>query len=416
MFKKLFINADKSWLSYKTSGDSEALTSEQSKRLYLTNQVAMFTGLLTVGYFFIFLLSELFLPTLISFLAAATYFIVLRLNASHSYAVATVVLLFNGNLQISSIAFLLGRDSGIHFFLFAAILSPFLYYSIQKIKIPLLFSGFSALLYVLLELSFYYLEPPIALQESMNKAIYVTTYLSCMLALVVFAVYLYTENLVSESRLDKERQRSESLLLNIMPQSIATRLKNGETGIADDYDNVSVLFSDLVGFTPVAAKLSAQEAFNLLSEIFNYFDSIIERHGVEKIRTVGDGYYVASGVPQSRPDHAQALAAVALEMMNFRSCSTSPLVQQMELRIGINSGPLIAGVIGSTKYQFDMWGDTVNTASRMELHGLPGEIQISAASYELIKDEFECEPRGTLQIKGKDDMQTWFVKAAKKKV
>ncbi len=410
----LSTRARKLWYHYVNAGDVPALSNEERKRLHLTNQVAMFTALMTVGYVAIFAVGQFLVPTIISIVAVLVYMHVIHLNGIRRYKIARVILLLNGNLQISSIAFLIGRDSGTHLFLFAAILSPFLYYSIEKIKVPLFFSGLSVLLYVLLEISFYMAEPIIKLEPIISKAIYITTYLCCMLAVVTFAVYMYVENMISEGRLEEERQRSEKLLLNILPETIAARLKNGETPIADSYHNVSVLFSDIVGFTAIASKLSAQEAFALLTEIFTYFDSIIESLGVEKVRTVGDGCYVVSGVPQAREDHAQALAAVALGMMDFKRSSSSPLVQNMELRIGISSGPLIAGVIGNSKFQFDLWGDTVNTASRMESQGKSGRIQISEATYELIKDDFECESRGMIPIKGKDEMHTWFLVGHKK--
>jgi len=410
----LSTHARKLWYHYVNAGDVPALSNEERKRLHLTNQVAMFTALMTVGYVAIFAVGQFLVPTIISIVAVLVYMHVIHLNGIRRYKIARVILLLNGNLQISSIAFLIGRDSGTHLFLFAAILSPFLYYSIEKIKVPLFFSGLSVLLYVLLEISFYMAEPIIKLEPIISKAIYITTYLCCMLAVVTFAVYMYVENMISEGRLEEERQRSEKLLLNILPETIAARLKNGETPIADSYHNVSVLFSDIVGFTAIASKLSAQEAFALLTEIFTYFDSVIESLGVEKVRTVGDGCYVVSGVPQAREDHAQALAAVALGMMDFKRSSSSPLVQNMELRIGISSGPLIAGVIGNSKFQFDLWGDTVNTASRMESQGKSGRIQISEATYELIKDDFECESRGMIPIKGKDEMHTWFLVGHKK--
>lgn len=371
----------------------------------------MFCTVLTTVYLFIFSLAELALPIIITVLALAMYIVVLRLNQQQRYELAKVLLLVNGNFQIASIAFLLGRESGVHFFLFPAALSAFLYYSIRKIIVPAMFSSLPALLYLALELSFYLFEPLIILSPIIVKAIYMVTYLSAMFAVVMFAVYMYTENQRNENKLEVERERSEKLLLNILPQEIATRLKNGETRIADNYENVSILFADLVGFTPLSATLTAQQLFELLSEVFGHFDSVVDKYGVEKLRTVGDGYYVASGLPLPRADHAQSLASVALEMLDFKSNLSSDLVQGLELRIGINSGPVIAGVIGQKKFQFDLWGDTVNTASRMESHGLPGKVQISEATYTLIKDDFKCDPRGAMEIKGKDSMNTWFIMA-----
>lgn len=369
----------------------------------------MFTAVLTFGYLLLFSVSELALPIVITVVALATYIFVLRLNQQQRYELAKVVLLVNGNFQIASIAFLLGRDAGVHFFLYPAALSPFLYYSIKKISVPAFFSGLSALLYLALELSFYLYESLIVLSPIIVKAIYMMTYLSAMLAVVMFAVYMYLENQRNENKLEAERERSETLLLNILPQEIATRLKNGEAPIADNYDDVSILFADLVGFTPLSAGLTAKQLFELLSEVFGHFDSVVEKHGVEKLRTVGDGYLVVSGLPLPCADHAQLIASAALEMLEFKSSLSSELVQGLELRIGINSGPVIAGVIGQKKFQFDLWGDTVNTASRMESHGLPGKVQISKATYELIKDDFKCEHRGAIEVKGKDSMETWFL-------
>lgn len=170
-----------------------------------------------------------------------------------------------------------------------------------------------------------------------------------------------------------------------------------------------MLFADLVGFTPLSALLTARESFAVLTEVFTYFDGVIEATGVEKVRTVGNGYYLVSGVPKARADHAHALAATALKMMKFAQHSDSPLLKNLQLRMGIHSGSVIAGVIGNNKFQFDLWGDTVKTASRMESHGEPNRIQISEQSYELIKGQFYCEPRGEIRIKGKPTMRTWFL-------
>ena len=399
------------WVAVRGIGDGPGLSNERRKRLHLVNQVSAFTGIMTVGYFLFFLLSQLWLPTIISALAALTYAFVLYLNSQHKYRLATVILLFNGNFQISSIALLLGRDAGIHFFLIAAGMSPFLYYSLEKIKLPAMFSALSMLLYLIAEWHFAVFLPPMPLSAEVNQAIYMVTYLSCMTAVVFFSIYMYMGNMRSEQQLELERRRSEELLLNILPQAIATRLKDGETPIADQYDQASILFADLVGYTALADQLTTRESFSVLSDIFSYFDSVVAETGVEKVRTVGDGYYIVSGVPNSVEDHAQRIAKAALKMMEFRQHIRSPLVQGVQLRIGINSGPVVAGVIGSSKFQFDIWGDTVNTASRMESHGVPDKIQVSPSTYELIKDHFDLEYRGRMDIKGKDQMQTWFLRS-----
>ena len=215
--------------------------------------------------------------------------------------------------------------------------------------------------------------------------------------------------------LHREQVRSEKLLLNVLPKEIAPILKdeyrpNGHT-IAEQFDAVSVLFADVVGFTPLSAELAPAEMVELLNEVFSYFDSLVEKYDLEKIRTIGDNYMVVSGAPRRRSDHAQALARLALEMLRFLEFCKNPSVRRLRFRIGINSGPVVAGVIGHTKFHYDVWGDAVNIASRMESQGAPGKIQIAPPAYELLRDEFLCQPRGLLEIKGKGQMATWFLEA-----
>ena len=205
-----------------------------------------------------------------------------------------------------------------------------------------------------------------------------------------------------------ERERSEELLLNILPKDIVSILKNQSRTIADQFDGASILFADVVNFTPMSQKMSPTELVDLLNELFSYFDDLVEKYDVEKIKTIGDCYMVASGVPRPRPDHAHVLARLALDMREFVSRRTFG-GHKVSLRIGINSGAVVAGVIGRKKFIYDLWGDAVNTASRMESHGGNGIIQITRATYELIKDDFLCEPRGSVYVKGKGEMEAWQI-------
>jgi adenylate cyclase len=205
------------------------------------------------------------------------------------------------------------------------------------------------------------------------------------------------------------QERAETLLLNILPGSIAERLKDSPQTIADQFPAASVLFADVVDFTPRSDGLTAAEVVGLLDRLFGEFDTLAERYGLEKIKTIGDAYMVASGVPDPRPDHARVLALLALDMA-AATRSDGPVGDlDLVLRIGINSGPVVAGVIGRKRFLYDLWGDAVNTASRMESQGTPDRIQITRATYELIKDEFDCEYRGTVPVKGKGDMETWYL-------
>jgi guanylate cyclase len=206
-----------------------------------------------------------------------------------------------------------------------------------------------------------------------------------------------------------EQAKAESLLLNILPQSIAERLKVQSQRIADQIDSASILFADVVDFTPWSERLAPAEVVGYLDHLFSHFDELAERHGLEKIKTIGDCYMVAAGVPTPRPDHAHALARMALDMLDAMGRDDEIGQLGLELRIGINSGPVVAGVIGRKRFLYDLWGDAVNTASRMESHGTPGRIQVARATYELVADEFECEPRGTIAVKGKGQVETWYL-------
>jgi guanylate cyclase len=206
-----------------------------------------------------------------------------------------------------------------------------------------------------------------------------------------------------------EREKSERLLLNVLPASVAARLKESEEVIADGIGAATVLFADIVDFTPLAQELAPADAVILLDRVFAGWDALAARHGVEKIKTIGDAYMVAAGLPSEREDHAEAIADMALEMRGEAERCAEKSGLRLQVRIGIDSGPLIAGVIGRTKFTYDLWGDTVNTASRMESHGVPGAIQVTERAYERLRDAYELRRRGTIEVKGKGPMITYFL-------
>ncbi|MDP6342895.1 MAG: adenylate/guanylate cyclase domain-containing protein, partial [Alphaproteobacteria bacterium] len=208
------------------------------------------------------------------------------------------------------------------------------------------------------------------------------------------------------------QEKSETLLLNILPKEIAKILKDDQRTIADHYEGASVLFADVVDFTLMSATMTPDELVRLLNEVFSHFDLLAEKHGLEKIKTIGDCYMVAAGVPRPRADHAQVLARMALEMQDYVDRHEFQ-GRKLAFRIGLNSGPVVAGVIGRKKFIYDLWGEAVNTAARMESHGREGRIQITRDTYELIKDDFVCERRGLVEVKGTGDVETWFVAGAK---
>jgi class 3 adenylate cyclase len=237
--------------------------------------------------------------------------------------------------------------------------------------------------------------------------------LSNVVVTVIFvcAVVLYARRLAdtAEAGLEVANQRSEELLLNVLPEEIADRLKAGEVVIADRAEHVSVLFADLVNSTPMSEMLSPREMVEVLNEIFTPFDDLADALGLEKIKTIGDAYMVVGGLPVERADHLEAIAEMALRMKEEIVTHTVAGFGSLEMRYGIHTGPVVAGVIGKRKFSYDLWGDTVNTAARMESHGVPGRIQVTAAVREALASTYQFEERGPVEIKGKGTLTTYYL-------
>jgi adenylate cyclase len=213
----------------------------------------------------------------------------------------------------------------------------------------------------------------------------------------------------TEDNLRNEKKKSEKLLLNILPKTIADRLKEKEGTIAQEFPEVTILFADIVGFTQLSSRINPEALVELLNEIFSQFDSLTEQYNLEKIKTIGDSYMVAGGLPLYQPNHADAIASMALDMQTAIKQFKQQADLDLSIRIGINTGPVVAGVIGKKKFIYDLWGDAVNTASRMESHGLPDCIQVTQDTYRLLKDKYVFEERGCLTIKGKGMMRTYLL-------
>ncbi|MCT7979330.1 adenylate/guanylate cyclase domain-containing protein [Laspinema olomoucense] len=217
------------------------------------------------------------------------------------------------------------------------------------------------------------------------------------------------ERKITDIALQKSQEQTEGLLLNILPKAIADRLKTDTSAIAEQFDDVTILFSDIVGFTPLSAQLQPTELVNLLNEIFSTFDALSNKLGLEKIKTIGDAYMVVGGLPVKHPNSAEAIAQMALEMQSSIAQFQSRYGPTVQIRIGINTGPVVAGVIGVKKFSYDLWGDAVNVASRMESSGIPGKIQVTETVYERLKHQFHFEQRGTVDVKGRGKMMTYWL-------
>jgi len=225
----------------------------------------------------------------------------------------------------------------------------------------------------------------------------------------VLVGYFVHQSELARRALAAERERSERLLLNVLPASIAERLKREEGVIAEHFDAVTVLFADIEGFTRRSEGMPPDQLVRLLDEIFSTFDTLADAEGLEKIKTIGDAYMVVGGAPEPLPDHARAVARVALAMRRAIERIAESQPDGLRIRIGIDTGPAVGGVIGQRKFIYDLWGDTVNTASRMESHGSPGEIQLTARAAEALDGAFELRPRGTIDVKGKGPMETFLL-------
>ncbi|HEY9666668.1 MAG TPA: adenylate/guanylate cyclase domain-containing protein, partial [Coleofasciculaceae cyanobacterium] len=213
----------------------------------------------------------------------------------------------------------------------------------------------------------------------------------------------------AEEALRLEQEKSERLLLNILPEPIANQLKQNPGAIAEQFNEVTIIFADIVGFTPLSARLKPIELVNLLNQIFSTFDELAQQLELEKIKTIGDAYMVAAGLPIPRADHAEASADMALAMQAAIKRFGTERGENLQIRIGINTGIVVAGVIGTKKFIYDLWGDAVNIASRMESSGQPGSIQVTEATYERLKDKYVFQKRGVIKVKGKGEMVTYWL-------
>lgn len=217
----------------------------------------------------------------------------------------------------------------------------------------------------------------------------------------------------AQAALEREQARSEALLLNILPSPIAERLKDGQQNIADGYAEVTILFADLVGFTQLSTTLAPKQLVELLNRLFSRFDELSGQHGIEKIKTIGDAYMACAGVPITRLDHAEAIADMALDMRDAVDAHNREFGSKLQIRIGINTGPVVAGVIGLKKFIYDLWGDTVNLASRMESHGIPNCIQVSQATWEHLRGHYDFDARGAIEVKGIGHIEAYLLKGRK---
>ena len=343
--------------------------------------------------------------------AAAIAYLLTTIYASH-IRISGFLAIVTGSIQLAGLGLLfLPPEAGTQIFLFLVPMFTVLIVEPEDQKFAHVLSAGAMVTLAYLEYNIDTYQPPFELALAPSKLGPMragSAFITVMFATLVFQRN-YGDLRRTRQALQVAYQRSESLLLNVLPLSIAKRLKEGESPIADDIPSATVLFCDLVGFTAAASSQSARETVTMLSDLLARFDDAIARHEVEKIKTIGDSYMVASGVPVNRPDHALQMLHFALELLTIIDAFNAETSYHFEFRVGVHTGPVTAGVIGSQKFAYDLWGDTVNTASRMESNGIPGRVQVSRAIVDAVGDAFHFDARSPIQAKGKGELEAFLV-------
>ena len=387
--------------------DSETLRSQKTLSIVLMFGGALFTLVNVTSYLALGMNAAGLIYLSISLLVLLLVFIVIafpRLWRPLGYLAIFATIALNMAAMIFAGGFQSGLEAAV--WMMIGPIAAALFFGPRFTLISLGFYCFCILIAALLEPFAQSIAPEIALGVRMRIA---------ASNMILMGIYITAASLYLLRKVDYYRHRADELLHNMLPGAIAARLKIRQETIADAYEEVTVLFADMVGSTILFSDLEPAAAVEWLNEVFSMFDQLVERYGLEKIRTIGDNYMVAAGVPIPREDHAQSITNFALDMLSGLENIPARGGKKMAFRVGINSGPLVAGVIGRAKYQYDLWGDTVNIASRMESHGEAGRVHVSSSTYALIKENFDCAARGNIVIKGKGEMETWFILHRKSK-
>ncbi len=326
---------------------------------------------------------------------------------------ASLIIITSLNLHVFRNAAEYGSASGGHLFFLPPLVYPLLVFSYKEKK-EIVISMAASLLLLAAAVFIHRTVGAAFLTNAETQArLYDATLINVFALLLLILLYFYVQTGRIEQNLIREKERSDALLFNMMPRTIAERMKLGNRIIADEFDECSILFADIVNFSRLTRAMSPERMVIVLNEFFQCFDALVSKHSVEKIRTVGDGYFVASGVPDPRPDHLEAVCDLGLDMIDAARVLSHDLEVGIQVRIGIASGPVVAGVIGQQKYMYDLWGDAVNLAARMETNGEPGRIQMPAYCAEKLKGKYVLLRRGELEIKSFGPVVTYFLAGRK---
>lgn len=398
---------------------SSSASIQEFKSYILTNQILVLiiisNGLLVLAHMLLMLLGyRVFSGTLVTACSLGIYILCLRLSHLEKANLCKFIFLLAVNTHIAALIFVYGTLSGVQFLFFCAFVLPLILSTHRNLTKIIFSMSLSSTLFICGYV--YYLDAaarPLVFLPTVARFGYFVNALFSFFLLGMCVLYFFRATHKAEDNLERERKRSDDLLLNILPKSIAERLKQKEDLIADQFDNVTVLFADIVGFTDLSLTLKPAELVYVLNGLFTKFDQLTGKHDLEKIKTIGDAYMVVSGVPTPVENHAARIAEMSLDMLEAVQDWAGQLGFELQIRIGIHSGSIVAGVIGKRKFIYDLWGDAVNTASRMESHGVPGRIQISSDTYELLKGNYDIKFRNRIQVKGRGRMRTYFLEGRK---
>ncbi|TGK49441.1 adenylate/guanylate cyclase domain-containing protein [Leptospira kanakyensis] len=401
----------KIWTTILNIGVTETTYEKDAKFIRLTNALAIIVG--------IWLFS--IIPSLLPYYPSSQYIIynsiffpaiwlfVLYFNHRGWYTFAKLFFSYTAMVCVVFNSLQAGRESDNHLFLLLISIMAFYTFPPEQLKYISRVSLSALILFIAVEVYLTNKGPIIqAPPEFFQLGRLITLVALCILVYIV-TLYNYKTLHKAQDLLEIEHQKSESLLLNILPPTIANRLKSKNEIIADKTNEATILFADIVDFTVVSQTMEPEKIVSLLNDIFSEFDTIIKNRNLEKIKTIGDAYMVASGIPESRADHCEAVALCALDMLTSIKKGITDDSKNFKIRIGIHTGPVVAGVIGKSKFIYDLWGDSVNTASRMESHGAEGKIHVSKDVFEKLKNKFKFEEKREIPVKGKGIMETYFL-------
>jgi class 3 adenylate cyclase len=393
------------------TGIDETTPQSNVRCIQITNVIAGFAPVcwLAMGSNYILLMRYSPRTALFCVAAAALWATTLAFNSRRKYFAAKFYVEIVTLLCMASFPFFLRPDSMFHFVLMIPLMCTFFIFSPSE-RGPMVFfvlcyiAAFAAL-------EIRNNQALIAIGDIRNTKIpaYPLSNIPVMVILTIFGAYIYSIVKAAEAKLKLEQERSETLLLNVLPKPIAERLKSNPDIIADSFSEASILFADIVNFTPLSQQLRPGEVVQLLNDVFSRFDEHATKYGLEKIKTIGDAYMIASGIPVEDSDHLVKILDFALDIRDEVLQSLQKAYPDLSLRIGVNSGPVVAGVIGRSKFIYDLWGDAVNTASRMESQGCENQIQVTQDVCDKMTERYRFEERGVIEVKGKGPMKTHFL-------